>query len=169
MINRELCMSSGYTHAVITVSVSEQMLYHRRKTGVVYAYPVSTASNGTGNREGSYQTPLGRHRIAKKLGDHLPLLTAFSAREPFCIYDPESDDAKRDWILTRILWLEGCETGKNRRGKVDTYDRYIYIHGTHEEDKVGTPASHGCIRMKNEDLLELFEHVAVGESVRIKS
>lgn len=154
---------------MITVSVSEQMLYHRRKTGVVYAYPVSTASNGTGNREGSYQTPLGRHRIAKKLGDHLPLLTAFSAREPFCIYDPESDDAKRDWILTRILWLEGCETGKNRRGKVDTYDRYIYIHGTHEEDKVGTPASHGCIRMKNEDLLELFEHVAVGESVRIKS
>jgi len=153
---------------MIIVSVSEQMLYHRRKTGVVYTYPVSTAAKGTGNKEGSLQTPLGRHRISEKIGDHLPLLTAFSAREPFCIFDPESDDANRDWILTRILWLEGCETGKNRRGKADTHDRYIYIHGTHEENNIGTPASHGCIRMRNDDMLELFEHVDTGELVQIR-
>ena len=100
---------------MIIVSISEQMLYHRRKTGVWYAYPVSTASKGTGNMEGSLQTPLGKHRIAEKVGDHLPLFTAFKAREPFCIYDPATDNPKRDWILTRILWLQGCETGKNQR------------------------------------------------------
>jgi len=119
--------------------------------------------------EGSYQTPLGKHRIAEKIGDHLPLMTAFRARKPFCIYDPEHDNPKKDWILTRILWLTGCETGKNRRGKVDTHNRYIYIHGTHEEEKIGSPASHGCIRMNNEDVLELFEHVTAGESVRIEN
>ncbi|ATX82368.1 L,D-transpeptidase catalytic domain [Mariprofundus ferrinatatus] len=152
---------------MIIISLSEQMLYHRRKTGVWYAYPVSTAAKGAGNLSGSFKTPLGRHRIAKKIGDGLPLLTAFRSREPFCIYDPENDDPDRDWILTRILWLTGCETGKNRRGKVDTHRRFIYIHGTHEEDKIGTPASHGCIRMKNKDMLDLFENSAVGEAVLI--
>jgi len=152
---------------MIIISISEQMLYHRRKTGVCHAYPVSTASNGAGNLQGSFQTPLGKHRIAEKIGNGMPLLTAFNAREPFCIYNPETDDPDRDWILTRILWLEGCETGKNRRGPVDTHARYIYIHGTHEEDKIGTPASHGCIRMRNTDMLELFEHTTAGESVRI--
>jgi len=152
---------------MIMISIAEQMLYHRRKTGVRYAYPVSTAAAGTGNRQGSFQTPLGKHRIAEKIGDGLPLLTAFCGRKPFCIYDPQTDDARRDWILSRILWLDGCETGKNRRGAVDTHARYIYIHGTHEENKIGTPASHGCIRMRNVDMLALFDHVFVGESVRI--
>jgi len=152
---------------MIVVSISEQRLFHRRKTGVWYAYPVSTAAAGAGNRQGSYQTPLGRHRIAEKIGGGLPLFTAFCAREPFCIYAPDTDDTNRDWILSRILWLSGCETGKNRRGKVDTHARYIYIHGTHEEDKIGRPASHGCIRMCNADVLELFEYVTVGEAVRI--
>jgi len=152
---------------MITISISAQMLYHRRKTGVNYAYPVSTAAAGAGNRQGSFQTPLGKHRIAEKIGDGWPLLTAFCGREPFCIYDPYTDDARRDWILSRILWLEGCDTGKNRRGSVDTHARYIYIHGTHAEDQIGTPASHGCIRMCNADILELFEFTVVGESVRI--
>lgn len=143
------------------------MLYHRHKTGVWHAYPVSTAAKGAGNRKGSYQTPLGKHRIDSKIGEGMPLFTAFRAREPFHIYNPETDDPGKDWILTRILWLKGCETGKNRRGKVDTHARYIYIHGTHEEDRIGTPASHGCIRMNSIDLLELFEHVSVGESVNI--
>jgi len=154
---------------MIIISISDQMLYHRRKTGVWYGYPVSTAANGAGNRMGSYQTPLGRHRIASKIGDGLPMMTAFRARKPFCIYNPETDDSEKDWILTRILWLTGCETGKNRRGRVDTHARYIYIHGTHEEMKIGSPASHGCIRMGNEDMLELFEHTSPGESVRIQS
>ena len=152
---------------MIIISISQQMLYHHRKTGVRYAYPVSTASNGAGNRNGSLQTPLGKHRISDKFGAKMPIFTAFRARRPFCIYDPETDNPNHDWILSRILWLSGCETGKNRRGKVDSHARYIYIHGTHEEEKIGNPASHGCIRMRNNDIIELFKHVDKGESVRI--
>jgi len=154
---------------VIIVSVSDQLLHHRRRTGVWKTYPISTAANGTGNEEGSLQTPLGNHRIAEKIGDGLPLLTAFKAREPFAIFDPKTCDPDKDWILTRILWLEGSETGKNRRGKVDTKSRYIYIHGTHDEASIGTPASHGCIRMCNLDVLDLFEHTFSGERVTIKA
>ena len=84
------------------------------------------------------------------------------------MYDPETDDPERDWILSRILWLEGIQTGINKRGKVDTKSRYIYIHGTHEETKIGTPASHGCIRMRNRDILELFSHAYEREIVQIK-
>ena len=117
--------------------------------------------------EGSFQTPLGRHYIAEKIGADMPPLTAFKARKPFTIYDPETDDPGRDWILSRILWLGGEQTGINRRGKVDTHDRYIYIHGTHEEHLIGQPASHGCIRMRNDDMLDLFEHASHGERVYI--
>jgi len=153
---------------MIVISVSEQLLHHRRTTGVWYRYPISTAANGTGNREGSFQTPLGKHRIAEKIGEGMPLLTAFRAREPFTIFNPATNDPDRDWILTRILWLEGCETGKNNRGKMDTKSRYIYIHGTHDEAAIGTPCSHGCIRMRNLDMLELFENTSQGEWVTIK-
>jgi len=157
-----------YTIVMIIISVSEQLLHHRRVTGVWYSYPISTAVNGAGNREGSFQTPLGNHRIAERIGDGMPLLTAFRAREPFTIFDPETDDPNLDWILTRILWLTGCETGKNRRGKVDTKKRYIYIHGTHDEAAIGTPCSHGCIRMRNLDILELFDETHSGERVIIR-
>jgi hypothetical protein len=152
---------------MIIVSIQEQMLFQRRRTGVWRAYPVSTASMGAGNMRDSLQTPTGRHRIAKKIGAGLPPLTAFSRRKPFCIYNPETDDSNRDWILSRILWLEGVQTGINRRGMVDTKSRYIYIHGTHEEQKIGSPASHGCIRMRNCDILNLFDHAQEGETVRI--
>jgi hypothetical protein len=170
---------------MIIVSVHEQRLYHRRKTGVWYSYPVSTAASGTGNIEGSLQTPLGKHRIAEKIGDGLPLHTAFKAREPVGIYSLSNHELtylpwmahkqksrtifadSSDWILTRILWLEGIETGKNRRGRVDTKSRYIYIHGTHDEKSIGTPVSHGCIRMHNLDMLELFEYTHHGELVKI--
>ena len=152
---------------MIIISIAEQKLYHHRKTGVCYSYPVSTASKGAGNQNGSLQTPIGQHRIADKIGADMPRLTAFKGRLAFCIYDPATNDPHQDWILSRILWLEGCETGINRRGQVDSHARYIYIHGTHEEQKIGTPASHGCIRMCNDDVVELFEHVEVGESVRI--
>ncbi len=152
---------------MIVISISKQKLYHHRKSGVCYVYPVSTARNGAGNRNGSLQTPLGKHRIANKIGTNTPLFTAFKGRQVVGIYNPLTDNPNQDWILTRILWLEGCETGTNRRGRVDTHKRYIYIHGTHEEEKIGTPASHGCIRMLNDDILELFKHVVCGESVRI--
>jgi len=154
---------------MITVSIREQMLYHRRSSGVWYAYPVSTAAKGAGNRRDSLQTPLGRHRICAKIGEDMPMYTAFVSREPVGIFGPGLDAPECDWILTRILWLNGMEPGKNRHGSVDTKSRYIYIHGTHEEDSLGTPASHGCIRMANTDILDLFEHTRVGERVLIRS
>lgn len=152
---------------MIIVSLQDQVLYHRRRTGVWHHYPVSTALNGAGNRHGSFRTPLGRHRICRKIGDGMPPLTAFRGRRPIGLYRPGIDDPDRDWILSRILWLDGCELGHNRRGRVDTRSRYIYIHGTHAEEKLGLPASHGCIRMANHDIIELFDHVHPGERVRI--
>lgn len=137
---------------------------------LIRQYPVSTAANGLGERSGSYCTPRGRHRIAEKIGAGAPLYAAFKGREPTGeIWTPALDaaDPGRDWILTRILWLEGLEPGRNRGGTVDSHARYIYIHGTNEEHRIGTPASHGCIRMKNADVAELFDLVKVGTEVRI--
>ena len=153
---------------MIKVIVSEQKLYHRRKTGVTVEYPISTALKGVGNQEGSYQTPLGKHQIKYKIGDGELPLTTFVAREPVGIYSDKAPNPKSDWILSRILWLDGKQTGVNKRGKVDTLARFIYIHGTHEEDKVGQPVSHGCIRMNNDDVIDLFNHVSCGETVYIK-
>lgn len=139
---------------------------------LIRQYPVSCATNGAGEQNGSYCTPLGRHRIAEKIGAGAPLFSAFKSRQPTGeIWTPELDAANpgRDWILTRILWLEGLEPGRNQGGTVDTHNRYIYIHGTHEEHKIGTSASHGCIRMKNADVAELFDLVEVGTEVRISN
>jgi hypothetical protein len=139
---------------------------------LIRQYPVSTAANGAGEQSGSYCTPRGRHRIAEKIGAGAPLCAAFKSRQPTGeIWTPELDAAHRgrDWILTRILWLEGLEAGRNKGGTVDTHARYIYIHGTHEEHRIGTPASHGCIRMKNADVAELFDLVKVGTEVRISA
>ncbi|MEW6414557.1 MAG: L,D-transpeptidase family protein [Bradyrhizobium sp.] len=137
---------------------------------LVRQYPVSTAANGPGEREGSFCTPRGRHRIAEKIGAGMPMNAVFKARAwTGEIWTPalDAENPGRDWILTRILWLEGLEPGKNQGGMVDTRNRYIYIHGTHEEHRIGTPASHGCIRMKNADVAELFDLVEVGTEVRI--
>ncbi|MDQ6987411.1 MAG: L,D-transpeptidase [Mariprofundaceae bacterium] len=153
---------------MIVISIGKQMLYHRRKTGVCRSYPVSTARRGAGNQSGSLQTPLGKHRIHAKIGQNMPLYTAFTGRVAVGIYDSQHEDASHDWILTRILWLEGMQTGKNKRGCVDTRSRYIYIHGTHAETDIGTAASHGCIRMHNDDILNLFTHAHEGESVYIR-
>lgn len=154
---------------MIKIIVSKQMLYHHRKTGVVCVYPISTARNGVGNMEGSLKTPLGKHEICAKIGDGLPIKTYFESREPKGTFKQKIAHCKRDWILSRILWLSGVQTGVNKRGKVDTKKRYIYIHGTNEEDKIGLPVSHGCIRMLNADIIHLFEHVRCGETVFIKA
>jgi lipoprotein-anchoring transpeptidase ErfK/SrfK len=135
-------------------------------------YPISSAAAGAGEQNGSYRTPRGRHRIAEKIGAGAPLFAVFKGRVPTGeIWTPELDRTQpgRDWILTRILWLEGLEPGRNRGAGVDTHDRYIYIHGTNEEHRIGTPASHGCIRMKNADIVELFDRVAVGTRVDISA
>jgi len=153
---------------MIEVCIHEQYLHHRRSSGVWHSYSVSTAARGSGNQRNSLQTPLGRHRIAEKIGAGMPALTAFRARKPVAIYDPDRDNPNSDWILSRILRLAGCQTGINRRGSVDSFNRYIYIHGTHAEAAIGQPASHGCIRMCNDDIIELFDHTHCGESVIIR-
>lgn len=137
---------------------------------LIREYPVSTAKNGLGERNGSFCTPRGRHRIAEKIGADQPLYAVFKSRVPTGeVWSPALDAKKPDcdWILSRILWLDGMEEGKNRGGTVDSHSRYIYIHGTNEEHLVGKPASHGCIRMKNDDVAELFELVETGTEVRI--
>ena len=152
---------------MIKIVVSEQKLYHRRRTGVVKVYPVSTAKLGTGNQKNSFQTPLGKHRVFAKIGDGMPMFTSFVAREPDGIYSEAAKSDKKDWILSRILWLEGIEIGLNRLGLCDTLERYIYIHGTNEEELIGQPVSHGCIRMRNADIMSLFDQVETGERVLI--
>lgn len=159
---------------VIDVDIARQRLYlwERYADGdmLIREYPVSTAAKGAGEQSGSYCTPRGRHRIAQKIGEGAPLFAAFKAREATGeIWTPGLDaaDQGRDWILTRILWLEGLEPGRNKGGTVDSHARYIYIHGTNEEHRIGTPASHGCVRMKNADVAELFDLVEVGTEVRI--
>lgn len=159
---------------VIDVDMRLQQLYlwepYPDGDMLIRQYPVSTAANGAGEEDGSHCTPRGRHRIAEKIGAFAPLCSAFKSRQPTGeVWTPELDAEYpgRDWILTRILWLEGLEPGKNQGGTVDTRNRYIYIHGTNEEHKLGTPASHGCIRMKNTDVAELFDLVKEGTEVRI--
>ncbi len=137
---------------------------------LIREYPVSTAKNGLGELCGSYCTPRGRHRIAEKIGANQPLHAVFKARVPtgeIWSSELQANEPDRDWILTRILWLEGLEEGRNKGGQQDTHDRYIYIHGTNEEHLIGTPVSHGCIRMKNADVADLFDLVEEGMEVRI--
>lgn len=137
----------------------------------VAKYPVSTARNGPGERRGSGCTPRGLHRIRARIGAGAPPNTVFVGRRPSGeIYGPAlaARYPGRDWILTRILWLGGLEPGRNRFGECDTQRRYIYVHGCPDELPVGIPLSHGCIRMHNADLLELFERVAVGDRVLIE-
>lgn len=130
--------------------------------GELGRWPVSTAARGAGEQSGSYCTPRGRHLIRAKIGAGLPANTVFVARRPNGeIYSPElaARFPGRDWILTRILWLSGCEPGMNRLGEVDTMRRYIYIHGCPDSTPLGQPGSHGCIRMRNADLIALFDRV----------
>jgi lipoprotein-anchoring transpeptidase ErfK/SrfK len=136
----------------------------------VRVYPVSTAIGGAGERSGSFQTPRGKHRVRARIGAGLPLGTVFVARRPNGeIHSPEltAQHPERDWILTRILWLSGCEPGFNRLGDVDTMRRFIYIHGCPETEAMGQPGSHGCIRMRNRDIAELFDLVPAHTPVDI--
>lgn len=154
----------------LEISIAEQRLTVREGAQVLRDYPVSTATNGAGEREGSGCTPRGKHYIRARIGDGAPVNAVFAGRRPTGeVYSPELARRypDRDWILTRILWLCGCEPGVNRLGDRDTQRRYIYIHGTPDSEPMGVPRSHGCIRMRNDDLLELFDLVAVGTCVHI--
>ena len=134
-------------------------------------YSVSTGAKGAGEQRGSYRTPRGRHVVRAKIGAGAPLNTVFVARRPNGeIYGPalEAERPGLDWILTRILWLSGCEPGFNRLGEVDTMRRYIYLHGCPDSAPMGVAASHGCIRMRNADIVELFDLIPPGTPVDIR-
>lgn len=156
----------------IEVDVPSQALVLRdRAGGIVMQTRVSTARNGVGERIHSECTPRGRHLIRAKIGAGQPLNAVFVSRRPTGeIYSPglRATYPDRDWILTRILWLCGREPGKNRRGDVDTMRRYIYIHGCPDEDPMGVPGSRGCVKMRNSDIVTLFELVIPGTAVVIR-
>lgn len=147
----------------ILVSLGQQRLRLVDGQGRVLAsYPVSTGARGAGEVKGSEQTPRGRHYIRAKIGAGAPRAAVFRGRRPTGeIWTPglAAEQPRRDWILSRILWLCGREPGRNRLGEVDTMARYIYIHGCPDDAPLGTPASHGCIRMGNDDIIALFDQV----------
>lgn len=149
------------------VSVDHQKLVGIEGHRIVFVFPCSTAERGTGSRENSYMTPLGWHYVDERFGDDAPLGAIFKSR----IYQNEiwspGDKTQKDLVLTRIMWLRGMEYGKNAGPGIDSHDRYIYIHGTPAEDKIGTPASHGCIRLKNHDVIEVFNKTKAGTRVLI--
>lgn len=155
---------------LIRISIPDQRLTLVVGEKPLAAYPVSTARNGPGERRGSGCTPRGWHRIRIKIGAGLPTGAVFVGRRPTGeIYGPElaARHPERDWILTRILWLTGLEFGRNRGGECDTLRRFIYIHGCPDTAPMGVPLSHGCIRMRNRDLLALFDRVAAGDRALI--
>jgi len=146
------------------------MLYLCNQQAVLNSWPISTALAGVGNEENSGKTPLGRHSIRAKIGEGQPAGAVFVGRRPTgeCYSDGLAQQyPERDWILTRILWLCGSEIGYNRMGQVDSMRRYIYIHGTPDTEPMGVPKSHGCIRMRNQDVETLFDSVSTGLSIDI--
>ena len=155
--------------ASITISIATQTL-RLDLVDQQLSYSISTAANGAGERENSGCTPRGWHMISEKFGHGLPINSVFVARQATGeIYTDELAAAypARDWILTRILWLTGLEAGVNQGEGCDSHARYIYIHGTPDSEPMGEPRSHGCIRMRNTDLLALFEQVDTGTIVQI--
>lgn len=152
------------------ISLAEQRLYGFQDGQLTLTFPISTALNGAGEQRGSGCTPRGRHYIRAKIGEDLPLGAVLVGRRwTGEIWSPALAEQypQRDWILSRILWLSGCSIGENRLGNVDTFRRYIYLHGTPDSEPIGVPRSHGCIRLRNADLLTLFACVPVYCSVFI--
>ncbi len=154
----------------IEVDVAAQEVVLHEDGHVRGRYRVSTSKNGVGERNGSFCTPRGRHLVRAKIGAGAPLHAVFVRRRPTGeIWTPElhAQYPGRDWILTRILWLSGCEPGRNRLGDVDTMRRYIYLHGSPESAELGRPGSIGCIRMRGPDIIELFDRVPPYTEVEI--
>lgn len=152
------------------VSIAEQRLYAFSQQQLRQTYRISTALNGPGELNGSGCTPRGRHYIRAKIGADLPAMAVLRGRRwTGEVWTPQLQQQypERDWILSRILWLSGCELGRNRLGATDTFRRYIYLHGTADEHLLGQPYSHGCIRMRNQDIIELYSQLAQGCSVDI--
>lgn len=167
-------MSQQTFHVHLVIDTATQHLTVLDGDRVIRKFEISTAKNGTGQLEGTGCTPLGRHTIAHKIGADYPKNAVFVARQ-FTgeIYDDKLGAAHpdRDWILSRILWLDGCDEGVNKgenaEGVCDTYRRYIYIHGTPDSEPMGVPMSHGCVRMRSDDVIALYGMVEVGTPVLI--
>lgn len=167
----KLNLTSKILNMHIDISIQQQTLTlldnHQQ---VLATYPVSTAKNGVGNLKNSGCTPLGEHIIRAKIGAGAPENAVFVGRRQtgeICSPALMQDFPNRDWILTRILWLSGTELGKNRLGNVDTMQRYVYIHGTPESTNMNEIGSHGCVRMRNRDIIALFDLVPAGTTVNI--
>ncbi len=155
---------------LLLVSLRHQCMYLIVNDTVVEEYHISGSALGAGNRSGSNQTPLGLHRVKERHGDGVPLGGILQSRQyigKVATIFTDPIDVEEDHVTTRVLWLEGLETGVNRGGNVDSYNRYIYIHGTPEEGLIGRPASHGCIRMYNREVLALYDQTPVGRLVLI--
>ncbi|MDO5650605.1 MAG: L,D-transpeptidase [Moraxella sp.] len=168
------CRADCGVEVRVLIDISQQCLKLFDGGVLLSAYPISSAKNGIGQLINSGCTPLGRHRICQKIGDDLPMNAVLVGRA-FTgeIYDESlaSQHPQRDWILTRILRLAGVEDGVNK-GEIngvscDSCERYIYIHGTPDSEPMGVPRSHGCIRMRNADVLALYAQVSVGTAVEI--
>ena len=156
---------------IIIVDISEQRLYLYSNNDLIQSFPVSTSKYGEGQTENSFKTPLGLHEIKEKIGHKAPINTIFTARvntNKRADVQIKQNDTEDDFVTSRIMWLDGLEDGINRGLGVDSYNRYIYIHGTHEEGLIGQKASHGCIRMFNNDVIELFDIVSEGTKVQIR-
>ena len=159
-----------FTDEIIYVSIKKQTLYHIQYKRIIREYTISTSSYGIGSRNGSNKTPIGLHSVKEKYGDKTPINGIMVSRVFYgniaTIYNDETK-SKTDDITSRILWLEGLEKGKNKGKGIDSFNRYIYIHGTSEEGRLGKPASHGCIRMKNKEVIDLYKLLEVGTLVLI--
>lgn len=156
----------------IVIHLSGQRLDLFEAEKCIRSYSVSTAKNGAGQGAGTERTPLGRHVIQSKIGTGCAENTVFVGRKPTGeLYSPDLAQAEpdRDWVLTRVLWLSGTEEGFNLGGDTDTHSRFIYVHGCPDSEPMGIPLSHGCIRMHNADVIELYDLVEPGNQVHILS
>ena len=165
-------LTINVTTSELIVDISEQRLYLMQNDRILESFPISTSKYGEGSVVNSFKTPLGLHEIKEKIGENAEINTIFISRintmRKAEIYN-SIYDSSNDYVTSRILWLSGMEMGLNKGSGIDSYDRYIYIHGTHEEGLIGQKASDGCIRMFNKDVVYLFNIVSKGTKVYIKA
>ena len=155
---------------LLFVSIENQKMYRIQSKNIIETYEISTSKYGIGNQMGSNKTPTGLHKINSKYGHKTPVNGRMIGRVFYgqiAKIFSDTTTSKTDDITSRILWLEGLENGINKGDNIDSYKRYIYIHGTSEEGRIGIPSSHGCVRMKNKDVIDLFNEVAIGTFVLI--
>ena len=155
---------------LLFVSIENQKMYRIQSKNIIETYDISTSKYGIGNQMGSNKTPTGLHKINSKYGHKTPVNGRMIGRVFYgqiAKIFSDTTTSKTDDITSRILWLEGLENGINKGDNIDSYKRYIYIHGTSEEGRIGMPSSHGCVRMKNKDVIDLFNEVAIGTFVLI--